>query len=351
MNAGHQERLCVAVVGVGWAGTRHVHAIRELGRKVQVTALVDNDADHLFAKAAELDVPKAYVDYEQALADPDIDAVSICCPHALHCPQALRAASAGKHVLVEKPMAMTVDEATQMIRAAEANQVKLYVAENVSYTTMSSTLRHIVGTGRYIGELTFASMTKGFRAPDYGYSGRRRWLSTPELGGTGTWMLHGIHSIAQLRYVLGEVETVYFCEHKASSFTRPDLEGTLTGLLTMASGIQVSVVQSCETRLAGTLRGFRVYGDKGSVRAGEDCYEVFSQELGEEDQGKRIEYPKEIPSSYAREMEAFADYVSGVAVGPTTAESERRTLAIVQAGWESAQSGQAIGLRERFGEL
>ena len=343
--------LRVAVVGVGWAGTRHVQAIRELGRKVTVGALVDNDPQHLSTKAAELAVQKTYVDYASALADPEIDAVSICTPHSLHCPQALQAAAAGKHILVEKPMAMSVDEATRMIEAANANGVTLFVAENVSYTSMSATLRDIVRTGRYVGELTFASMTKGFRAPEYGYPGRRAWLARPDLGGTGTWMLHGIHSIAQLRYVLGEADTVYFCEHKASSFARTDLEGTLSGLLTMSSGIQVAVVQTCETRLSGTLRGFRIHGDRGSVLASEDYYEVFSQATGAEDRVQRFEYPEEIPSSYAREMEAFADHVSGEAVGPTTGEAERRSLAIVQAGWESVQSGRPVNLRERFGEL
>jgi predicted dehydrogenase len=56
-------------------------------------------------------------------------------------------------------------------------------------------------------------------------------------------------------------------------------------------------------------------------------------------------------SEYAQEMEAFADYVAGVSVGPTTGESERRSLAIVQAGYESAQSGQPVNLRRRFGNL
>ena len=343
--------LGIAVVGVGWAGTRHVEAIRELNRKVRVECLVDSDPDHLAAKALELGVAKTYTDLNAALADPDVDAVSICSPHTLHCPQALLAASAGKHVLVEKPMAMSVGEATGMIEAARANGVKLYVAENVAYTPMSETLRDIVRTGRYIGELTFASMTKGFRAPEYGYPGRRAWLSTPELGGTGTWMLHGIHSVAQLRFILGEVETVYFREHKASSFVRSDLEGTLSGLLTLASGIHVSVVQSPETRLPGTLRGFGLYGDRGSIRAGDEYYEVYGPDTGHEDEPEHIPYPDEVPSSYARELEAFADHIAGVSVGPTTAQSERRSLAIVQAAWESVQSGQPISLRERFGPL
>jgi len=338
--------LRIAILGVGWAGTRHVQAVRELGHKVAVECLVDNDPDYLETRARELNVGKTYTDYRDALVDPDVDAVSICTPHALHCPMAVEAAIARKHILCEKPVALTVAEATQMIDAATAHGVKLYVAESAVYTSIARTLREIVATGRYIGELTFASLVAGFRGTQYGFTDRRGWLSTPELGGTGTWMLHGIHTVAQLRYVLGEVKAVYVRQHRASSFTRTDVEGTMSGLLTMVSGIHVSVVQSPETRLKGDLRGYTIHGDRGSVRAWREGYEVFS------DQGSRVlSYPQGTLSSYAQEIEAFADYVAGVAVGPTTAESERRSLAVIQAGYESAQSGRPIDLKERFGDL
>ena len=75
--------------------------------------------------------------------------------------------------------------------------------------------------------------------------------------------------------------------------------------------------------------------------------EVFDGD-GKQD---RIAYPEETQSSYAEEFEAFADYVAGVAEGPTTGVSERRSLAVVQAGYESAESGQAVNLTERFGDL
>ena len=108
----------VAIVGVGWAGTRHVEAIRELGRKLTVDCLVDSDAAFLAEKSTELAVEKTYGSIESALWDPEVDAISICLPHRYHCDVAIAAGEAGKHVLVEKPMAMNVDEATRMIDAA-----------------------------------------------------------------------------------------------------------------------------------------------------------------------------------------------------------------------------------------
>lgn len=343
--------LRTAVIGIGWAGTRQVRAVRELGRKVAVDCLVDSDAGHLASKAEELGVQKTYTDHRDALSDPDVDAVSICTPHGLHCPMAVQAAEAGKHVLCEKPIALTVDEASRMLAAAEEHGVKLYVAESLTYEPMSRFLREIVHSGRYVGELTGASLVRGFWGQSYGYPGRRAWLALPEQGGTGTWMLHGIHTVAQLRYILGEVETVYMQEHRASSYVRRDLEGTMSGLLTMRSGIHVSVVQTSETRLPGNLGGYVLRGDRGSLRASQAGCEAYDNAAGNDQKPLCLAYPEKTLSSYAQELEAFADYVAGASEGPTTGYSERRSLAIVQAGYESARTGKPVHLEERFGKL
>ncbi len=343
------DALRLAIVGVGWAGTRQVQAIRELGAvsRIEVECLVDSDADHLAAKSAELEVPKTYGVLEQALADPRVDAVSICLPHSLHCSAAVAVARAGKHVLVEKPIAVTVAEATMMLEAAEAGKVKLFVAENLPYQAMARFLREIVRTGEHLGEIVSASVVSGFHAPSFSYPGRRSWLTRPELGGTGTWMLHGIHTMAQLRSILGEVETVYLREHHTRSFEPRDIEGTMSGLLSMASGISVTVLQTSEVRLSHDLSGYVLHGDSGSLRGSTAGCEIFPA-AGEP---FFVSYPADPLSEYARELEAFADFVLQDRPGLTDGRSERRTLAVVQAGYESAASGQPVNLRDRFGEL
>jgi predicted dehydrogenase len=355
--------LRLAVVGCGWAGSRQVEALRELnerrpdGPRLALACLVDNDPDFLAARAQELGVAKTYSEYARALADPDVDAVSICSPHRFHHHQAIQAARAGKHVLVEKPMALTVDEATEMIAAAESHGVTLYVAESRSYESMTAVLRALVRE-HAIGDVTSASVTFGFRS-ELRYPGRRAWLTDPRQGGTGTWMLHGIHSMAQLRQVLGEVETVYMQEHHAAGYGRPELEGTMSGLLTLQSGVNVAVVQTAETLLPGDLEGYVIRGDRGTIRAWSDGYQVFAEEASanasEGGAVRRLSAPSvrrypETLSPHALELAAFADHIGG-AGGPTDGRSERRSLAIVQAGYESAASGLPVNLRHRFGEL
>lgn len=337
------ESLQLAIVGAGWAGERQVQAAREWNGAVSIACLVDNDAEFGQAKARELGIETFCADYAEILRDPAIHAVSICTPHALHCPMAVAAAQAGKHILVEKPIALTVADATRMIDAAEANGVRLYVAENLTYQRSALFLRQMVASGEHVGHLTAASLVWGFRAANFGYPGRRAWLTQPEQGGTGTWMLHGIHTMAQLRAIFGEVAHVYLREHHAPSFQRPDIEGTMTGILTLENGLSITVIQTCETL---TQNHYTIYGDQGFVRAFADEYEVVN-----ENGTQRFSYPNPGLSEYALEIKAFVEYVLDDREGPTTGRSERRSLAIVQAGYESAASGQPVNLRQRFGDI
>lgn len=339
----------LAIVGIGWAGTRQAQAVQELGSDVQVAALVDNDADFLATKAAELGVGKVYTRYEDVIADTSIDAVSICTPHPLHCPMALAAAKAGKHVLVEKPIALTVAEADQMIATAEANGVTLFVAENQAYCARAAYLRQVVATGDPLGAITAVVLVAGFRAENFLYPGRRDWLTRPDAGGTGTWMLHGIHTMAELRVIFGEVATVYLREHKTASYQRREIEGTITGVLTLASGLPIAIIQSSETRLPGNLGGYVIHGERGSLRAGPHNAELFLTDAPEPNTPQQIAYPTHPLSEYAQEIAAFAVAVQHGQAGLTSGRSERQTLAIVQAGYESIARGQPVHLDARFG--
>lgn len=339
--------LRLAVIGVGWAGTRQTESVRELGSdKLKVVCLVDPDADFLAARSKELGVERTCTDLSDVLCDPDIDAVTICSPHPFHCAQAVAAAEAGKHVLVEKPMAMDVDEATRMIDAADAARVCLYVAESAVYQPIAPFLHDVVRSGRWIGELTSASVTAGFRAPIYGYPDRRAWLAKPELGGRGTWTLHGIHTVAQLRYVLGEVAVVYARQHRAASFQRQDVEATVSAALTLVSGVTVHLLQTAETKMPAALAGYVLHGDRGSLHAHAAGCRLFT----DEEDGTHIDIPPARHSEHALELEAFADAVAG-AEGPTTGVVERRSLAVVEAGYESMARGEPIDLEQRFGAL
>ncbi len=345
----------LAIVGTGWAGTRHIEAISELnsyyskqGGKmlIEVALLVDSDEAHLAETATRFGIERTANSLETALANPEIDAISIATPHAHHADAAVAAAEAGKHVAVEKPMAVTVEDADRMIDAAKQSGVKLFVTEQVAYGTEVSTLRDFLKSGKHLGEPTFATVTAGFRADDYGYPGRRAWLALPNDGGSGTWLLHGVHTVAAIRGVFGEVASVHCVESKSPSFGREDIEGTMTCTLTMESGLTVQLVQSCETDFDPARLGTTIFGTDGTLFSGRDGISFRSRKMGKRLQ---LNLPDQHLSDYALEFEAFAKWIAQGTKPTTSGVNERGSLAVIQAGYESAASGLPINMAERFG--
>ena len=152
-------------------------------------------------------------------------------------------------------------------------------------------------------------------------------------------MLHGIHSIAQLRYGLGEVAVVYARQHRAASFQRADVEATVSATLTLVPGGTVQLLQTAETRLPEPLAGYVLHGDQGSLQAHAASCRVFSE--GQD--AATLPIPPLRHGEYALELAAFVDAVAGIAA--------RRSLAIMQAGYESMVSGAPVHLAQRFGPL
>lgn len=337
----------MAIVGAGWAGRRQAEAIAELGARIELACLVDSDPAHLRTTAAELGVDRVEDRFDRVLDDPSVDAVSICTPHRSHAALAIAAAQAGKHVLVEKPMAWTVAEAGEMLEAADAADVRLMVAENQVYEPATRRLAEIVAGGDGIGHLAFAAVIDGYRAPDPHYEGRRDWLTRPEAGGTGTWMLQGIHTIARTRAIFGDIASIYVREHRTPSFLRSDIEATVSGLIVLHTGQTVWLVQTPEVDLPSRTT-VHLFGDEGIVIADVLGYELRS---GRNSAPQRVEFAANGLSSYALELQAFADDIAGHRPAPTSGRSERRTLAIVEAGSESARTGQPVTIADRYPDL
>ena len=126
----------------------------------------------------------------------------------------------------------------------------------------------------------------------------------------------------------------------------------MSGTLTTVQGLPVSLTQTCETRLADEFYGFTLYGENGTIRAGRQGVDIYvTAGNGRRQQSKHIRYDSGGLSQYALEYRAFADHVVRGEVAPTDGRSERRTLAIIQAGYESASSGAVVNLSERFGDI
>jgi predicted dehydrogenase len=134
------------IIGAGFIGPHHVEAIRRLGF-VEIVALCGSNSAAAKAKAAQLFIPKAYGDYRELLNDPDIDVVDIAVPTHLHFPMAMAAVRAKRHVIVDKPLALNVAEARQLVQAARRARVVNAVTFNYRGNPLVQQMRVMVRRG------------------------------------------------------------------------------------------------------------------------------------------------------------------------------------------------------------
>ena len=339
------------LVGAGWAGEAHVkatEALRRAGGDCRVDAVVDIDAEHLARKAAEWGVERTYTELPAALAaEADAEAVVLATPHDLHRQGAEQAAAAGRHVLVEKPMALTLADADAMVAACGRAGVTLMVAESACYQRANQAMRQVLAEGR-IGQVLSGrinAITRGRHT--YMYPGRRAWLADPAAGGSGIWMLNGVHDMAVARMLLGEPTRIYAREVHSEKFQSP-LEATILALVSFAGGAEIAMTVSAE------LHGYRRFGDV--VLFGSDGTLAFRRREGTElavhtDRGTEAVGCAETQhhgaaGSFVRQMKEFHAAVAEGREPFTSGRSQRRTLAAILAGYESVRTGEPVDLGE-----
>ena len=191
------EQLRVGVIGCG-AGIFHLEGYREESR-AKIVALAGLDTDRCHQLAKRFEIPRIYSDYRELLAQDDIDAVSVAVPNNLHLPVALAAFEAGKHVLIEKPLARNAEEGEQMVAAAKAHGKVLAIAFQRRTRHDVALVREQIESGEF-GRIYYA---KAFWMRRSGIPGWGSWFTSKEAAGGGPLIDLGVHVLDMALYVLG----------------------------------------------------------------------------------------------------------------------------------------------------
>ncbi|MCY0875046.1 MAG: Gfo/Idh/MocA family oxidoreductase [Firmicutes bacterium] len=191
----------VGIIGSGLiARLAHAPGYQKAGANIVATAdLVEDRAKQL---AEDFSIAHTYTDYRELLARPDIEAVSICVPNYMHKEITIAALEAGKHVLCEKPMAMTVEEATAMLHASEKTGKILMLGFNNRFRSDVQRLKKVIDSGE-LGDIYYVKT---------GYIRRRGtpfgWFTVKEESGGGPVIDLGVHVIDMTRYLMGNPKPV-----------------------------------------------------------------------------------------------------------------------------------------------
>lgn len=249
------------LIGCGDIARKRVAPALRVGDACELVAVSRADAARAEAFAQEFGAERWHADWRDLIRDPGVDAVYVATPVHLHAEQAVAAAEAGRHVLCEKPQALTVAECERMNSAADANGVRLGVAYYRHFYPVVERIAEILRAGE-IGTPVLAQ-ANAFERFEPGPGHPRRWLLERRLAGGGPMFDFGCHRIEVLLRLLGRVESVRGAAGNA--LFRREVEDTACALLRFEGGAQAVVsVTHAAREPQDTLE---IFGSEGSVRA------------------------------------------------------------------------------------
>lgn len=340
------------IIGCGMIANFHAKAIADIA-DAKLVACQSRRLESAQALAEQYGA-QAYDDVDAMLADPNVDVVTICTPSGAHMEPALAAAAAGKHLIIEKPLEVTLDRCDKIIEACNKHGVTLSTVFPSRFHKASQLMKQAIDDGRF-GTLTLGdAYVKWYRTQEYYDSGQ--WRGTWELDGGGALMNQAIHSIDLLTWFMGPV-----AEIRATTATlaheRIEVEDVATASLRFAGGALGTIVATTAA-FPGMLKKIEIHGSDGSAVIEEEDIKVWSfrdstaadkQILADfgsvTETGGGAADPSAI--GHAAHTSQFRDVLRAIGTGePLMVDGSegRRSVEIILGIYGAAQSGQTVEL-------
>lgn len=344
-----ERKVKFGVVGASPMGMYHITSVAN-HPKMDLVAICDKEADRCENAVRLTGVKKAYTDWRELIADPEIEAVVLCVPDQLHAEMTIAALEAGKDVLCEKPMALTIEECEEMRRAEERTGRRLMIGQICRHTPAFKLVRDLIARGE-IGELYFVESEY---AHDYvGTRGVDNWRVDPRrepyIGG-------GCHAVDLLRWIVGDpYEIMAYSNHKCLK-DWPVNDCTIS-MLRFPNDVIGKVFVSIGCKRDYTMRS-AFYGTEGTIICDNTSPHVtiYKEKLSGKDslfpkegEGARV-IPIKLPVELSNhntygELESFAECILNDEPVPTTAHDGECTVAVCIAAMDSAKSGRPVEIK------
>lgn len=267
--------LRFAIVGCGVIAPTHARSIQELPG-AQLVALCDIQPEKAMNLANSF-AAEVYFDFDEMLRNTPLDVVCVCTPSGLHADIGIAAAHYGKHVIVEKPMDISLKQADALIQACDKNGVTLSVISQHRFDPAIQELKKAV-VENHLGQLNFGgSHTKWYRSQEYYDSGD--WRGTWHMDGGGALINQLIHYVDLLQYIMGPVAELHaYCATR--SHRRIDVEDVAVAAIKFRSGA-LGLLEGSTIAYPGFCARLDVYGSEGSVIIENDQLKEWRLRSGE----------------------------------------------------------------------
>ncbi len=333
-----EKILRVAIMGLGSYGTRVAEAMREC-KKAKLVGAISGTPSKIPGWQEKYNIPEKncynYENFDDIKDNPDIDAVYVITPNALHHDEVIRVAKAGKHVICEKPMAVNAEEGQEMVDACKKANVKLLVGYRMHFEPKTLEIIRMRSNGEF-GKILFFQGLSGFTIGD-----PTQWRLNKKLSGGGAMMDIGIYSVNGSRYMTGE-EPIWVTAQETKNNPEKFKEG-VDETIQFELGFPGGAVASClSTYSMSYLDRFFMVGEKGFAELNPAT--GYGPIQGRTNKG---ELTQPVVTHQTVQMEEMSDIIlrDKKPVVPVNGEEAVRDLKIIDAIYEAAKKGKRVELK------
>jgi predicted dehydrogenase len=351
--------LKVGLVGTGNISWYHLAAYNQFPEIVKLTAVCDIREDAMKEFAGKANVSACFTDFEEMLRKADIDAVDICTTHDQHEPEVIAAALAGKHVLVEKPMARNIKECRKMLTATERAGVTYMVGQCQRYTPHARAIKQLIDKGE-IGKVRVTRCNLMSSMPPSANYSAGHWLVDGKIAGGGMLLSGIIHQVDLLRYFIGDIKRVSgVCRtvhpqyiNGAEEYASATLEfenGAIGDIMVIYSSIRYPVTSLQYTIIGDEGTIYSTPAENKTLQFGPGLIASARREKSEDEYGRFVPIaPIKVgltgDDPFVNEIVHFADCCRDKKDPITSGKDNLGTVKTIFGIYESARTGNKIDL-------
>ncbi len=336
--------LKFGILGAGVISASHAKAITENPR-AELYAVCDTVQEKAERLANEYNIPHVCADLKSMLAIEELDVITICLPSGLHEWATIDIANAGKHILCEKPIDITLEKIDRMIEVIDRSKVKFACVYQRRTMPEAIAARQAIQEGK-LGRMVLGdAFLKYYRSPEYYASAG--WRGTWELDGGGALMNQGVHGIDLIQWMMGDIESVF--AHTAALVRDIEVEDTAVIAVKYKNGA-LGVIQGATSVYPGQDTRFELHGENGSLIFGDkgvQTWELLQGTIDRPDDSSAVGNPGADPRNIALDGHRILieDMITCIIEDQEpliSAREARKAVAVIMAIYESSRTGKEV---------